>query len=321
MKRKVNRVGQNTLTVSLPAKWVKNTGIKAGDELDIEEEGNNLILVKEKPAKKIKTVVLNIDTFNKMLLNRYFHEFYRQGVEEIILKFTKEKMPDYKSGPSIYIDKHVKKLVERFIGLEITSQTKNKIVLQSLMGEEEHGKMDVVQKRVYFLVKEFLDEFVNAIDGDFEKFRLAAYDYHDNIAKFSYYYLRLLHLSDIPEDKKARLFGLFMTIDKAMDKVRHTSERVFEMKKMTPDVKSYLKEIFSLFLEQFDMIFKQNYSIEDLNGLIKRRYSLVKKVESAKFNEPALKTISECKMLLDTMVDFSETYVSINTEKYISATG
>ena len=33
MKRKVNRVGQNTLTVSLPSKWARKYNIKAGDEI------------------------------------------------------------------------------------------------------------------------------------------------------------------------------------------------------------------------------------------------------------------------------------------------
>ncbi|MCK5630481.1 MAG: AbrB/MazE/SpoVT family DNA-binding domain-containing protein, partial [Nanoarchaeota archaeon] len=35
MKRKVNKVGQNTLTVSLPSKWVKKLNIKPGDELEL----------------------------------------------------------------------------------------------------------------------------------------------------------------------------------------------------------------------------------------------------------------------------------------------
>ena len=53
MKRKINRVGQNTLTVSLPTKWVKKIGIKQGDELDIFEEGRNLTIGVGNKRKKI----------------------------------------------------------------------------------------------------------------------------------------------------------------------------------------------------------------------------------------------------------------------------
>ena len=317
MKRKVNRVGQNTLTVSLPARWVQKHGISAGDELELEEQGKNLVIVKEKAGRRIKRVVLDLDNFNKMMLNRYIHEFYRQGAEEIVLKFTKDSIPDYKKGLSVAIDKRVRRLLERFIGMEVISKTKNKIVLQSLMTEAEPGKIDVVQKRVYFLIKEFFDEFVSAMDEDFSEFHEKCYDYHDNIAKFLYYYLRLLHFSDIPDEKKARLFGLFIVIDGMMDKVRHTSERINEMKTITPKIKKYIREIFSLFLDQFDLLFKKKYKMEDLESLIKKRYSLVKRVNSEKFTGEGLATIGECKILLDTINDFSETFVALNAEKYV----
>ena len=42
MKRKVNRVGANTLTVSLPSKWAMKYGIKAGDEIEGNEEGKKI---------------------------------------------------------------------------------------------------------------------------------------------------------------------------------------------------------------------------------------------------------------------------------------
>ena len=40
MKRKINRVGPNTLTVSLPSKWAKRYGLRKGDEINLEEQTN-----------------------------------------------------------------------------------------------------------------------------------------------------------------------------------------------------------------------------------------------------------------------------------------
>jgi len=42
MKRRVIKQGNNTLTITLPRKWASSANIKAGDELDIIEEGDNL---------------------------------------------------------------------------------------------------------------------------------------------------------------------------------------------------------------------------------------------------------------------------------------
>jgi phosphate uptake regulator len=317
MKRKVNRVGQNTLTVSLPSKWAKEHDVKAGEELEIQETGPNLLILKGEFTIEKKNVRLNIDNLDKTLINRYVHEFYRRGTDKIILEFSKDKITDSKNRIEIDVDKHIKKLSERFIGLEITSQTKNRIILQNLIIEEESNKLEIVQKRIYFLIKEFLDEFLKAMEGDFAKFNTRAYDYHDNIAKFTYYYFRLLRSSDLPQENKTRLFSLFMSIDKMMDKVRHTGERICEMKSITKNIKATLKEIFSMFLEHFDMISDRSYHVEELEDLIKRRYALVRKVNSGKFNEEESKVVMECKILLDNIVDFSETYIALNFEKHV----
>ncbi|MBW2967305.1 AbrB/MazE/SpoVT family DNA-binding domain-containing protein [Candidatus Woesearchaeota archaeon] len=317
MKRKVNRVGQNTLTVSLPAGWVREHGVKAGDEIEVVEEGSNLVLVRGERDKKLVRAVLNVDNLNKMLVNRHLQEFYRQGADEIVVKFTKETIPEYKTGKQVAVDKYLKKIVERFIGLEIVSQTKNKIVLQNLISEAEQEKLDVVQKRIYFLLKEFFDEFVAAMDGDFREFHAQTYSYHDNIAKFTAYYLRLLHMSDVPAELKARLFSLFTLVDKIVDKVRHTSERIEEAGRIPPKVKRYVKDIFNFYLSQFDIFLKKKCSVEDLEHIIKKRYTLLKKIESENFKLEELKVMTECKILLDTIVDFSETYVAMNMEGYV----
>jgi len=317
MKRKVNLAGPTTLTVSLPSKWAKQHNIKKGDEIEVEDIGNSLTISKEKKSRKLQRATINLDRFDCLLVNRFVCELYRQGAEEIVIQFTKEKIPDYKNRREMEIDKHIKWLVQRFIGMEIVSQTKNKIVLQSLMADEEQSKIDIVQKRIYFLTKEFLEEFISAMDATFSKFHERSYDYHDNIAKFTYYYLRLLNFSDLSEDKKSRLFGLFMIIDKMMDKVRHASERVSEMKCATPKIRVSVKEIFSFFLEEFEAITRENYSLDELEALVKKRYSIVKRINSEKYSYEEMKVIAECKIMLDTIVDFSETYAALHLPEYI----
>ncbi|PIN86376.1 hypothetical protein COV19_05275 [Candidatus Woesearchaeota archaeon CG10_big_fil_rev_8_21_14_0_10_44_13] len=319
MKRKVVKQGPATFMISLPSKWVKKNDIKRGDEMDVEEEGPSLIVRKEneKGARGVKQVVLDMGNMNRTLLDRYFAEFYVSGVEEIVVQLKSNILSDYKHDCNIEVNKYIKKLIDRFIGMEIISKTKERIIIQSLIPYEKFEKDKVVQNRVYFLIKEFLEEFVSALDGNFAGFHSRAYDYHDNIVKFIYYCLRLLNFSDILEEKKNRLFGLFMVIDKIIDKIRHTSERVFEMKKITPKIKRYLKEIFAVFTDQFDMVLKENYDVIGIDSWIKRRYDLVKKINSEKFSEEELRVISECKLMTDTSNDFIETFIALNMDRYV----
>jgi len=318
MKRKVTKHGSATLSVSLPSKWAKSFNIKPGDEIEVIEKNNELNVIAGYKENRIKKATLNLDNFNTLMLNRYLDEFYRQGIEEIVLLFTKEKIPHHKEGTLVAIDQQIKKLAERFIGMEIVSETKNKIILESLISHEECEKIEIIQKRIFFLIKEFLNEFVKAMDSSFTEFYRKSYDYHDNIARFTYYYLRLLHFSDLPKEKKARLFGLYMIIDKTVDKVRHASERVNEMGKATPKIKKFVEEIFEFYLEQFDTIHYKNYTVSDFQGLVKKRYELVNKIKSSKFSYEELKVISELNILLEIINDFCEAYVAINIENYVS---
>lgn len=318
MKRKVNRVGKNTLTVSLPSKWAKKHNINVGDEIEVEEEGNNLSITNHCHKSRERNVIINIDVFNKHMITRHFLEFYRQGINEITLNFSKTKLYDHKNSIEIEVEKYINKLVGRFIGMEIVSMTKNKIVIQSLIKEEYADKIEVAQSRTFFLIKEYLNEFTNSIDNGFDAFYEKSYDSHDNISKFTYYYLRLLHFSDLSEDKKERLCSLYIIIDKAIDKVRHAAERVFECKKITKKTKLYLIDIFNLFLEQFDIITKPNYTLLQIDELINKRYKLVYKLNKEKFSFDEQRIISECKILLDMINDFSETYIALNIDRYLS---
>ena len=48
MRRKVIKQGPSTLMVSLPSKWVKNKNIKRGDEINLFEQGEDIIISLEK---------------------------------------------------------------------------------------------------------------------------------------------------------------------------------------------------------------------------------------------------------------------------------
>ena len=44
MKRKVIQIADSTQLISLPRKWALKYGIKKGDELDVEEQGSNVLV-------------------------------------------------------------------------------------------------------------------------------------------------------------------------------------------------------------------------------------------------------------------------------------
>lgn len=69
MKRKVIRMGDSTSLISLPKNWINLNSINKGDEIEIKEIGNNL-LIKGKQSQLPKTINLNNIT-DKDLIWRY----------------------------------------------------------------------------------------------------------------------------------------------------------------------------------------------------------------------------------------------------------
>ncbi len=79
MKRKVNKIGPSTLMVSLPSKWAKGQGIKAGDEIELTEEESRVIISKETVPKKLE---INIDLSDSgVMLNRTIAAIYKSGFD------------------------------------------------------------------------------------------------------------------------------------------------------------------------------------------------------------------------------------------------
>ena len=52
MKRRIVKQGAATMTISLPAPWIKKFGLKEGDELNIEEKGKLIEITTERSIGK-----------------------------------------------------------------------------------------------------------------------------------------------------------------------------------------------------------------------------------------------------------------------------
>jgi len=90
MKRKIVKHGPSSLTISLPAKWVKKQHITAGDELELEEEGSSLrILSKPKIPKELE---INLDLSDSgVMLSRAIVAIYKAGFDKANITYNATK--------------------------------------------------------------------------------------------------------------------------------------------------------------------------------------------------------------------------------------
>lgn len=151
MRRKVNRVGQKTLTVSLPSSWVSAAGIKKGDELDIVQESKERLIISTKPIMTTSKIELDISGFGGMT-GRLVGALYKAGYDEMIFRFNDPK----------FMTLIEKELAKGFIGLDILHHSKDMCHIKSmatLQAEEFEGSL----RRVFRLVMENASESLSAL--------------------------------------------------------------------------------------------------------------------------------------------------------------
>lgn len=85
MKRKLVQQGSSTMMVSLPSKWIKANELGKGKEIELEEEGNKLIISTDNLQKKgvELSLVSNSETYIRTLLTN----LYRKGYDKIKINF------------------------------------------------------------------------------------------------------------------------------------------------------------------------------------------------------------------------------------------
>ncbi|MCA9459411.1 MAG: hypothetical protein KC550_02570, partial [Nanoarchaeota archaeon] len=204
----------------------------------------------------------------------------------------------------------IRKILNRFIGAEIISQTSNKTEIECFLHDDEQ-KLEKIEKRIFFLIKETISELlINIENKTFSNFNENVYEYHDNITKFINYYLRMLDSSNKSESEKKIAYTFYETIDIIIDKIRHISEKI-NKHGSSKNINIYIEKMFNLLFDMFTSLHKEKLSKE----LISKRYELVKKFENEKFESKDIYILSDIKIIFDIINKFSQYIIIKNLEK------
>jgi len=140
-KRKIQLTGGSTLTISLPIKWARETGLKQGDELSlIQRSDNSLVITPEKKEKEqIKSAELEFSEEESFEDNfRYLIAYYLVGYDLVKLLSP--------NGFGAEERKRIKEVVrKRLIGMEVVGESSREIVLQSFLKYEDFTLRDAVR--------------------------------------------------------------------------------------------------------------------------------------------------------------------------------
>jgi len=301
MRRKLVKQGPQSLVVSMPSDWIKKNNLKKGQEVELQEIANNIVVSgKEVVEPKVREpYVLNIEGKDDALVKRYLTMLYRLGYEEIVVTFTKQNIKRLKREKKTKVEEFISGTSNRFIGMEIINSEKHKIVLKCFTNTNIQ-ELKSVQRRIFLLILSFME---NMFDKKYD-----AQMAHDNVAKFINYFFRLLNAT--PEASLAHkelLYGFFLVQDRLIDYLQYTHQELCKVKTVSTRVKKILQELFELYEDYYHLFYK--FEEEDKVKIIKKRFKLSKKIKKGKFTLPETKILYEAKFILVIFVDFYEVLV------------
>lgn len=158
-RRRIQLVGRSTLTVSLPASWVKRVGLKKGDLvlLSPERDGSLRIFQSSESATKgvSSALVINSDLCrDRGLLGRLITAGYVKGFD--VIRVVSSNRIDGENLEAI------REAEFKLIGLSIIEETPSSVVLQCSINPALFP-MDVVIHRLYSLFSTMLGDALRAL--------------------------------------------------------------------------------------------------------------------------------------------------------------
>lgn len=148
MKRKVIQIAGSTQLISLPRKWALAHNVKKGAELEVQEDGNKVVVsVDNVPV--LEKMEFNISGCQTMV-TRIVGALYRKGVDELKLIYDD---PDL-------LKEADEALTKDTVGFEMLEQGNNYCVIKYVAGNIE--EFDSILRRIFLLLNNMTDETTEA---------------------------------------------------------------------------------------------------------------------------------------------------------------
>ncbi|MGB9748920.1 MAG: AbrB/MazE/SpoVT family DNA-binding domain-containing protein [Candidatus Woesearchaeota archaeon] len=272
MKRKVIQLAGKTSVISLPKKWVEKYKISKGEELEIEEKANSLVISTKKPIS-IESIELDVTDMSKQLIEVCIKGAYKAGYEEIKLKFKNKETRDLKLKNNVPVYSAIRAQVDKLIGIEIISSTENYCLIKEITTTNEK-EFDNIMRRIFLLILEMGNESYNAIK---ELKQIQLYDKHDTIEKLIYYCLRLLSKYGYYDYKKTTLLYNYLTqLEEIIHVYRYLTKELFYFSK---PVRREVLEIFSKINQTFRLAYEifYTYNSDKINSIYSLRREIFEK--------------------------------------------
>ena len=277
MKRKITKQ-KTAYTVTLPVNWIRENNLKGSDEIEVTEEGNDILIsssLKQKRTEKEVSFTDEKDHYIRIIIENE----YLKGTHKLKVKYNSKKIFGI-----------IEEVVDNLIGFEIieTSEEGCSISETAMATEKE---FDSLLKRLLQSIDyagEFIQEsFANNNFKDEKTIKKII----DNTRRFSLFCRRVIHTSKIVTRQDETFFDLLLerlviiNYENYFMFLRLSKKNVEKLSKNVLDFYNESYQVYNLFRKMF--IEKNNEYFQTINQLWEKNYFIEgpKLLEKANFSE------------------------------------
>jgi len=156
MKRKVIQIANSTQLISLPRKWALKYAINKGDELEVTEQSNKLLITTEKEIEQNK-ITIDVKDLNPRMIKWVLTAVYKEGYDEVEILFDDPNVMEV-----------IQDRLRELLGFMIIEHSQKRCLVKSISQGIEQ-EFDVTLRRAFLVTISMADSILELLKkGDNE---------------------------------------------------------------------------------------------------------------------------------------------------------
>ncbi|MBD3164079.1 AbrB/MazE/SpoVT family DNA-binding domain-containing protein [Candidatus Woesearchaeota archaeon] len=304
MRRKVIQIGDSTQLISLPRKWALKHGIKKGDEMEIKEEGNHLVIASDIESRKKMDIEIKVDGLDKDSLIFLLRGLYIKGYHQIKFTWQNPYVTYHRFGEQTTISSIIHKEVRICHGLDIIQEKKDSFTLKNI-SISSVDEFDNILKRIFLLLMDTSNDlFIGVKNNDYlllDSFQ----DRHDNITRLLNYNLKILNTMGYSDNNQTNfLFHIISSIDFIIDMLKNTARDISKNKLKLSNKAVKIIDWISKDLKSFHELY-YNFDLKKAEKFVKERQEVLDTLQNSinDFSKNEIRILVMTEQLLEVLRD------------------
>jgi phosphate uptake regulator len=292
MKRKVIQIADKTFVVSLPNDWVRQWGIKKGEEIDVQEKGPRLIVSTAEP-RQLRKKGIDVSNATERTLRWLLSSLHKKGYDEIEVH---TENPEH----AIIIDQLLKDL---FLGFAVVHCSGSQCVVRSL-SKELDDQLDVIVRRAFLVTLALAEQSLQMAKRKKLDDLQHILDLEKTNNQLTNFCERILNKRGLDDPVKTSfLYVIMWNLEKIADEYKYICEYLAKKNKISPETADVFEKVNGLLRKYYELFY--SFKIEKLSELSEEFKSVKQEAEKVLAKSPDAVVVSHLHHIALKTADFS----------------